>query len=71
MWNWEELMDFTFVKQTINLLQQYYDDPTSKTELGKERVNLIDFKSRNEKLLHFGSLYALAQLSEIKIFEAS
>ncbi|CAG8800550.1 13689_t:CDS:1, partial [Dentiscutata erythropus] len=103
-WNWEELMDFTFVKQNIKYIhrqdfnftqlieslhinnnaevykiinsrqQQYYDDPTSTTELGylQERVNLIDLKNRNEKLLHFGSLFAevkiIAQLPENQKF---
>ncbi|CAG8696100.1 10235_t:CDS:2 [Dentiscutata heterogama] len=59
---------------TNSLLQQYNDGPTSITELGKECVNLIDLKNRNEKLLHFGSLYArlkiVTQLSENQNFRS-
>ncbi|RIB22139.1 hypothetical protein C2G38_2140349 [Gigaspora rosea] len=92
MWNWEELMDFTFVKKNINYIhcqdfnfthlteslhinnssevykvtnsyqQQYYDDPTTEHDTLFERVNLIDLRDRNEKLLHFGSLYARVKI---------
>ncbi|CAG8566185.1 5468_t:CDS:1, partial [Scutellospora calospora] len=97
LYNWEELMDFTFLKQHIKYVhrqdfnlkylleslhiynnievynvtkdqtqyqQRYYDNPRSKTKLGKfkERVNLIDLSKRTEKLLHFGSVFSSVRI---------
>ncbi|CAG8637680.1 15661_t:CDS:2 [Racocetra persica] len=77
MYNWEELMDFTFLKHNIKYIyhedqyqQRYYDNATSTIELGifKERVNLIDLSKRSEKLISFGSVFSstriVRQLSE-------
>ncbi|KAF0505744.1 ciga protein [Gigaspora margarita] len=99
MYNWEELMDFTFLKQNIKYIhrqdfnykhllesiqiyddkevynmtndqsqyqQRYYDDPRSTKSLGKfkERVNLIDLSKRNEKLLHFGSVFSSIRIDQ-------
>ncbi|CAG8814518.1 3230_t:CDS:2, partial [Gigaspora margarita] len=57
-YNWEELMDFTFLNQNIKYTYQQYCDYSLSTKNVFECVNFVDLSKRPEKLLHFGSLFS-------------